>query len=147
MWRKIAAIACVMEDHCWKDWRKELKFLMFMWEAHRQAAQIITICIMNRPQSINLFYWLPMLEILFYVSKAEVQILLMHNAGHFIHLTGMQFETFWMETFLAELFCCDEKYPQETVTLKIPSLWNSGKFGVIKCTLIEDFLHLHFGLF
>lgn len=29
---------------------------MFMWEAHTQAAQIITICIMNRPQSINLFY-------------------------------------------------------------------------------------------
>lgn len=29
-----------------------------------------------------------------YVSKAEVQVLLMHNAGHFMHLTEKQFETF-----------------------------------------------------
>lgn len=42
---------------------------MFMWEAHTQAAQIITICIMNKPQSINLFYQLPMLEILFMLAK------------------------------------------------------------------------------
>jgi len=60
----------------------------------------------------------------------------MHNARHFIHLTGKQFETFSMETFSAESFYCDEKYPQETVMLKMLGLWNSGKSGVIKCTLI-----------